>query len=122
MNLIDAIKETGKARRKSWKNEKYHVIINHERSAFQAKDAGGPYWIDMVFENFMAEDWEPYKEPCQHEPDDIEFRNFHEYGVFNPKTLGYEFKKSPITTVSTFAKTCKHCGVRIKAEKWVENK
>ena len=115
MNLIDALKENGKARRKSWMNDKYHVIVNQERKAFQAKDSSAPYWIDMSFDNFMATDWEPYKEPCKHEPKEVEIVTFKTLGA-NTVSV-YELnrvlseERNPI---------CKHCGVKIKAKEWVE--
>ena len=107
MYLMEAIKETGKASRKSWLNDKYHVILNKERRAFQAKDSGEPYWIDMSFENFMADDWEPYKEPCKHSP------MGRMYGIKEILDLPADHEMEFI---------CKHCLVPLEPTGWSEIK
>lgn len=53
------------------------------------------------------------KEPCKHEPMEYMFRQ----GYF----LGPEGEMRKTESKSEmFSMKCKHCGVKIKAEKWVE--
>ena len=106
MNLIEALKETGIVRRKSWLNSKYRVYPDHERRCFKAVDSDGiPYFIDMSFENIIAEDWEPYKNPCKHEPEIV--------GV-----IKFSFSFGESLLVSDSEAKCKNCGAKIKATGW----
>lgn len=118
MNLIEALKETGIVRRKSWLNSKYRVYPDHERRCFKAVDSDGiPYFIDMSFEDIIAEDWEPYKKPCKHEPLNFDMPIIIEkIGKDEFVSLRTFREFAAIATVGNMK--CRHCFSPIKATGW----
>nr|BFD63172.1 hypothetical protein BdHM001_18530 [Bdellovibrio sp. HM001] len=72
--------------------EKFRFRASHRDMVDQNNSCHNFSAVELVCHN----DWEPYKEPCKHEP------------------------ISQINYINLFVHECKHCGVKLKAEKWVE--
>jgi len=94
MNLTEALKVNGKVRQSFWNS---YMYIRYEPNDF----CGGKFLnekgqaITLSPDSYLADSWEPYLEPCKHEPTE-------HGGIFN-------------FTVAQ----CKHCKVNLKAVGWV---
>lgn len=98
MTLQDALKVNGKAKFHTWPEGSWIKFVGHE---FVDHD-GLPYCLNPC--QYMCEMWEPYKEPCKHEP----FKTF-----YIPRPQLFDLVEFSLPDFE-----CKHCGVKIKAVGW----
>lgn len=99
MTLQDALKVNGK-------------VVKKEKPGFVFRNLFGNL-VDQsnyahnfkILELLCDDDWLPAEQPCKHEPNDADHTLFQCEFVRTTFALEYLAK-------------CKHCGAKIKAEKW----
>lgn len=102
MTLQEALKVNGKARLPSFERTKYCFIGKHDLSRLVFDDDGRMF---TDFNAILSEEWVPWEEPCNHEPEIIEVR----------------LQGPSFSNVYTEYKTiCKHCRAKLKATGWDE--
>lgn len=99
MTLQDALKVNGKAVRKKFNRAIYFM----ENGVLVYSIDGSITQSSVTFTESQEDSWEPYKEPCKHEP------NYRKWNYNPKKPDGYDFG---------YDDECKHCGVSIKATGW----
>ena len=111
MNLLEAIKSGKPFKRKSWAT---YIIYNPNWGSLQhyRTDGGIGTSVDLKGLDLVMDDYEFKNDVCMHEP--IIHKSIDDIladltGVKDVPDRGNSYKLS-----------CKHCSVKIKAEKWVE--
>lgn len=109
MTLQQALKVNGKARHPEMMDDWifYSRIAREGESPYIGgyfEDSEGQTII-LSPESIMREDWEPYKEPCEHEPEGAGCA----YDSETRKVLWQNFRT-----------VCKHCSKPIRATGWEE--
>lgn len=107
MTLIESLKANGKARRTNWVYGAFAYLIKNK----MVFNTGVVVELDLPTHDIFANDWQPYKEPCKHEP--IVYVELKNVGTWFRQNMTH-YRADPLMI------TCKHCGVKIKAEKWTE--
>lgn len=101
MYLVEALKVNGKARRTNWVYGAFAYLIKNK----MVFNTGVVVELDLPTHDIFANDWQPYKEPCKHEPD-LKMRGLLEV-MSLPPDAPLEFE-------------CRHCLKPLKAKGWAE--
>lgn len=104
MYLQEALKENGKARHKTMPEGCY---ITNDYDGIEFKNEKGTTTFLVTVKTLLDFDWEPYKEPCKHEPNAADCTMFQ-----------CEFVRT--TFALEYLSKCKHCGVKLEATGWRE--
>lgn len=95
MNLIDALRVSGYA--KCNEHESLVYFFQNDELCYRGLTGDGISTLSVW--EVLHINWQPYEEPCKHEP--------------NTFTLN--------CCDQNIRPFCKHCGIKIKAEKWIES-
>jgi len=101
MNIVEALKISTRIRHEAWQN--WHIELDEKLDRFIISH-GNHYLLTPSY--MISEKWEPYIDPCKHEP-----------SLFR---MNYDFKKNDWNMVQGFE--CHHCGVKLQATGWEEVK
>jgi len=104
MNLFDALNLNGKVRLNSWKD---HCFIAYSQNIKAFIDENGMIF-NISSEGIISEGWEPFTEPCKHEPASSLFEG-----------IKYTGSKPASSYKPVFMFLCRHCNKSIKSTGWV---
>lgn len=107
MNLIDALKVNGRARRPQWSES---IWIEYRHQALTDHRGNG---FELLPMDYLAEDWERLELPCKHEPEQF---------TFITGTVGKDGKVWNTDAIHMLEQArkikCQHCGIQLKATAW----
>lgn len=118
MTLQEALKTTGdiKLRRQLW--DYSMLALKIRQNNFFNIETNQIYTLTYL--DIIADDWIVSELKCAHEPNEYDLNLAVEGGPFDVSLGAFNIRKISNSKTSLLGNCCKHCGVKIKAEKWVE--